>query len=101
MTRRRASRTLSIDEGRIVCSACGHAIGVDGEPWKQSASLTVIPVHAMPGASLTAQADVVLRKFGCPSCGALLDTETAMPEDPFLDDVLDVVQVEGQGPGHA
>jgi acetone carboxylase gamma subunit len=55
----------------------------------------------MPGASLTAQADVVLRKFGCPSCGALLDTETAMPEDPFLDDVLDVVLVEGQGPGHA
>ncbi|MDB5999601.1 MAG: Acetone carboxylase gamma subunit, partial [Rhizobacter sp.] len=33
---------------------------------------------------------VVLRRFSCPQCGGLLDTETAMPDDPFLDDVLDV-----------
>ena len=31
---------------------------------------------------------VVLRRFACPACGALLDSETALPEDPFLDDVL-------------
>jgi acetone carboxylase gamma subunit len=39
---------------------------------------------------MTAQPEVVLRRFSCPECGALLDTETAMPDDPFLDDVLDV-----------
>ena len=31
---------------------------------------------------------VVLRRFACPGCGALLDSETALPEDPFLNDVL-------------
>ena len=31
---------------------------------------------------------VVLRRFACPGCGALLDSETALPEDPFLNDIL-------------
>jgi acetone carboxylase gamma subunit len=30
----------------------------------------------------------MLRQFCCPACGALLDTETALPGDPFLDDVV-------------
>jgi len=90
MTRRRISRTLASESGRILCVACSAPIGVDGQPWKANAALTQIPVHAMPGAPLAPQPEVVLRKFCCPSCGALLDTETAMPEDPFLDDVLDV-----------
>lgn len=101
MTRRRASRTLSIEGGHIVCSACGQVVGVEGAPWKQQAALSVVPVHAMAGASMTAQPEVVLRRFSCPGCGALLDTETAMPDDPFLDDVLDVQSAEKEGAGHA
>ena len=31
---------------------------------------------------------VLLRRFCCPGCGALLDCETALEGDPFLDDVL-------------
>ena len=31
---------------------------------------------------------VYLREFSCPQCATLLDTETALPEDPFLNDVL-------------
>ena len=27
-------------------------------------------------------------RFACPQCGHLLDTETALPEDPFLEDVV-------------
>ena len=32
---------------------------------------------------------VRLRRFVCPGCGALLDTETALAGDPFLDDVVE------------
>jgi acetone carboxylase gamma subunit len=101
VTRRRASRTLAIEAGHIVCSACGHVLGVEGAPWKQEAALSVVPVHAMAGASMTAQPEVVLRRFSCPGCGALLDTETAMPDDPFLDDVLDAQPPEEGGAAHA
>jgi len=55
----------------------------------------------MAGASMTAQPEVVLRRFSCPGCGALLDTETAMPDDPFLDDVLDVRPPEKDGAASA
>ncbi len=101
MTRRRASRTLAIEAGHIVCSACGHVVGVEGAPWKQQAALSVVSVHEMAGASMTAQPEVVLRRFCCPGCGALLDTETAMPDDPFLDDVLDVRPPERDGEASA
>jgi acetone carboxylase gamma subunit len=30
----------------------------------------------------------VIRRFSCPSCGALLDSETALPGEPFLEDVV-------------
>ena len=36
------------------------------------------------------QPRVVLRRFSCPRCGHLLDTETALPDDPFLEDLVKV-----------
>jgi acetone carboxylase gamma subunit len=89
------SPTLAIEAGHIVCNHCDHPIAPEGQPWKQSAALTVKPVRAMPGAASAVQQEVVLRRFSCPQCGGLLDTETAMPDDPFLDDVLDIAH------GHA
>ena len=32
--------------------------------------------------------EVLLRRFYCPGCGALLDSETTLPGDPFLNDVV-------------
>lgn len=96
MSGRRISRTLVASDGKIMCVACGKAVGAEGKPWKVNASLVLVPVQSMPGAPLAPHSQVVLRKFSCPACGALLDTETAMPEDPFLDDVLDVLP-EGEG----
>ena len=32
---------------------------------------------------------VLLRRFYCPSCGTTLDTETALPGEPFLVDRVD------------
>ena len=45
------------------------------------------PVRGLPGAGSAIEERVVLRLFSCPGCGALLDTETALPEDPFLEDL--------------
>jgi acetone carboxylase gamma subunit len=42
----------------------------------------------IPGSTSSTHPDVEIRHFSCPACGALLDSETALPEDPFLDDIL-------------
>ena len=41
------------------------------------------------GKAYSAGAAVRLRQFCCPGCGALLDSETALAGDPFLDDVVE------------
>ena len=40
------------------------------------------------GGPYTTGDEVRLRKFSCPGCGLLLDCELALPEDPFLEDVI-------------
>jgi len=93
MTRTRISRTLSTAGGQIICNACSHELIAAGNPWKLHANVAEIPVSGMPGSGTGVQQAIVLRQFSCPSCGSLLDTETALPGDPFLDDVLKVANV--------
>jgi acetone carboxylase gamma subunit len=50
----------------------------------------MVPVGALPGAGSNIESRVVLRRFSCPRCGHLLDTETALPDDPFLEDLVRV-----------
>lgn len=85
---RRMSSTLHIEGTEIQCSACEHTIAEAGSPWKQAASLSETPMRGAAGVPYSGGERVVLRRFACPGCGALLDTETALPEDPFLNDVL-------------
>lgn len=85
---RRLSSTLEIDGGEIRCRKCGHALGAKGAPWKPNAAMTEVPMRGVAGVPYSGGERVVLRRFACPGCGALLDSETALPEDPFLDDVL-------------
>ena len=76
------------DTGKaIVCSDCGARLGPAGEPWKPHAVLREWPIRDQSTGD-TGDDRVVRREFGCPGCGALLDTETALDGDPFLDDVL-------------
>lgn len=56
-------------------------------PWKLKASLRERPVRDLGGVHVSPE-QVVIREFFCPSCRALLDTETALKGDPFLDDVV-------------
>ncbi len=85
---RRVSSTLHIEGTEIRCSACDHNIAKAGAPWKQAASLNETPMRGAAGVPYSGGERVVLRRFACPGCGALLDSETALPEDPFLNDVL-------------
>ncbi len=69
------------------CRDCGHDLGPATRPWKRSAALSERPLREM-AVIYTTNERLLLREFSCPGCGALLDTETALPGDPFLDDTL-------------
>ena len=86
--KKRISETLMVENGKICCASCAHALAPSGTSWKTAASLLTVPVKTLPGAGSNVEPRVVLRRFACPRCGHLLDTETALPEDPFLEDVV-------------
>ena len=86
---RRLSATLEIEAGHIRCRKCARALGPGGEPWKHRAALVETPMRGAAGVPYGGGGEaVLLRRFACPGCGTLLDTETALPGDPFLDDVV-------------
>ncbi len=92
MTIQRISETLEIRQHgelrNICCRRCGHALAAPGTSWKRHAAMSAVPVRKMPGASSAVHPEVVFRRFGCPKCGGLLDCETALPDDPYLEDVV-------------
>ncbi len=91
MSGTRISATLVVDdERRIACMACGHALAAAGEPWKEAARLDESSMRGVAGEPYTNAARVTLRRFFCPGCGALLDTESALSGDPFLNDIVRV-----------
>jgi acetone carboxylase gamma subunit len=88
--RTRISANLFADAGQIFCASCSGQLASTNSSWKRAAALSTVPVAALPGAGSNVESRVVLRRFCCPHCGHLLDTETALPEDPFLEDVVKV-----------
>jgi acetone carboxylase gamma subunit len=84
----RISMTLDRRDAQICCRSCKAPIAAATESWKARAVLNVVAVARLPGAGLGVDQDVVIRQFSCPACGALLDSETALPGDPFLEDVV-------------
>jgi acetone carboxylase gamma subunit len=84
----RFSMTLERHDNRICCRSCQAPIATVTESWKTRAALSEVAVAQLPGAGLGVDRDVVIRQFSCPSCGALLDSETALPGDPFLEDMV-------------
>jgi acetone carboxylase gamma subunit len=86
----RISETLFVEDGYIACNKCAAPLAPSATSWKPKANLSTVALTSLPGAGSAIHPQVVLRKFSCPSCGNLLDTETAMPGDPFLDDIVHV-----------
>jgi len=67
------------------CKHCGHALADSDVNWKETAVLQETPMQSL-GGPYASGGDVLLRSFGCPGCGIMLDTETAMQGDPYLHD---------------
>jgi acetone carboxylase gamma subunit len=80
--------TLECRDGNICCRSCKMPIAAATDSWKTRAALNEVSVARLPGAGLGVDRDVIIRQFSCPSCGALVDSETALPGDPFLEDVV-------------
>ena len=91
MSKTRISATLVVNENHaIACVACGHALGPAGEPWKEAARLDEQSMQGAGGAPYSNAERVLLRRFFCPGCGTLLDSESALAGDPFLTDIVRV-----------
>ncbi len=84
----RISPSLNAQNGSICCVRCGHALAPMGASWKKRAALSTVSLSQIPGASPGLSTAVVLRQFACPKCLTVLDSETALPDDPFLEDVV-------------
>ena len=88
--KKRVSASLFANNGQICCASCSGPLAPSNASWKKKAALSTVPVGALPGAGSNVESRVVLRRFSCPRCGHLLDTETALPDDPFLEDLVKV-----------
>lgn len=84
----RLSPALIIEGGNVCCAACSHPLTRAGESWKKRAALSTVRVMDLPGAGSGVDPQVLIRQFACPACGRLLDSETALPDDPFLEDTI-------------
>jgi acetone carboxylase gamma subunit len=82
------STSLLQENGKIRCRQCLHVVGTAGRGWKAAAPMRAIACADLPGAGSKVNPQVVLRQFFCGGCAGLLDTEVAMPDDPFLDDIV-------------
>ena len=88
--KKRVSASLFANNGQICCASCSAPLAPANASWKKKAALSTVLVGALPGAGSNVESRVVLRRFACPRCGHLLDTETALPDDPFLEDLVKV-----------
>jgi acetone carboxylase gamma subunit len=88
LMRARVTESLFAEHGNVCCASCAHVLARVGQSWKKAAAVSSIPAAKLPGAGNNVEPRTLLRRFSCPHCGHLLDTEVALPEDPFLEDVV-------------
>lgn len=86
--KQRLTPTLVLVDGDIACEDCGSPLCPEGQAWKGHAVVDEQAVASLIGKPLAPSPDVRIRRFFCPSCGALLDSETALAGDGYLDDVV-------------
>lgn len=83
----RLSHALKAERAKVVCAQCEEALCDLSSHWKENAALNETPMDRL-GSPYSTGEQVLLRLFSCPHCGALLDTETALPGEPFLRDEI-------------
>ena len=78
-----------VGSDQICCRSCGYVLAPAGQPWKAATTIREMPTEMLAHEAATGEpADTVLRLFVCRGCGALLDSETALPKEPFLEDIV-------------
>jgi len=70
MKGRRISESLMLEHGSVCCRGCSHLLGPAGRGWKKAAVLRTVKIKDLPGV------------------GSGVDAETALSDDPFLEDVV-------------
>lgn len=73
---------------RICCRDCGLHLAASGTAWKPASIVHELPTDEFCHKADSNMAATILRLFICPGCGALLDSETALPNEPFLEDIV-------------
>ena len=88
------SPTLDVRTGAtgatICCRNCGHALARAGSPWKSSAIVHELSTDWPRSQVEGSTAATIVRLFVCRGCGTLLDSETVLPGEPFLEDIVNV-----------
>jgi hypothetical protein len=92
---KRYSESLLVADGHVHCQRCKQMVG-SAQTWKNAAPLLEIKMSSVSGAGGRTSKELVLRQFSCRGCGYLLDSESALPDDPFL---IDVVEEDHQPSG--
>ena len=84
--------TQNTQQKTVCCAKCGQSLTTpnSAEYWKDKVPVTLSKAAEIPGWSESIHEKLELRQFSCPACSALLDSEVALPEDPFLYDVVHV-----------
>ena len=85
--RKNGGQSAPVAGAPVTCKHCGQSLGGTDGNWKESVSVQETPMHSL-GGPYSSGGDVLLRSFSCPGCGILVDTETAMQGDPYLNDRL-------------
>ena len=83
--RRNGAQTATSGNAQVNCKYCSVNPADSNGNWKESAVLQETPMQSL-GGPYTSGGEVLLRSFSCPNCGVLLDTETAIQGDPYLND---------------
>ena len=83
--RKTGMQAATASNAGLSCGHCGLNLAATNGNWKAAASLQETSLQSL-GGPYSSGGEVVLRGFCCPGCGLLLDTEIAMPGDPYLHD---------------
>lgn len=87
----RISESLKLNSRKqITCNNCGYEFCSSSDYWKNFAHVNEVPLAGLGGRPYTNAPSALLRMFYCPECATLLDSETALSEDPYLNDIVKV-----------
>lgn len=85
------SASLNVNKKKqITCDNCDYEFCSSKDFWKDFAYVNEVPLAGVGGKPYTNGSSALLRTFYCPSCATLLDSETALAGDPYLNDIVKV-----------